>query len=294
MRPKSASPLVVLTALALLGLGCDLWDQNTSPVAPEGTLLTIRANPTTISLFGESRITIVATHESGVPARTGTEIRISSDLGTLDDPLVTTDSRGMAETMLRGDGIAGTANVRATSGAIGGSATQVSVTIGTAVLAAMFEAEIGESLTVGFKDGSTGDPTEWEWDFGDDSTPAYRTTPDPVHTYPEAGTYLVSLTVRNPNGQDAVSDFITVPASGGSAPVANFSAAVDDLTVTFTDTSTNNPTRWEWDFGDGSRPSYRTAQDPTHTYREAGTYTVRLTAGNATGETSIGKSVTVP
>ncbi len=52
-------------------------------------------------------------------------------------------------------------------------------------------------------------------------------------------------------------------------------------TVNFTDTSTNSPTSWSWTFGDNAALS--TAQNPSHTYTTAGTYTVALTATNAGG-----------
>jgi PKD repeat protein len=52
------------------------------------------------------------------------------------------------------------------------------------------------------------------------------------------------------------------------------------LAVQFTDTSTNSPTSWLWSFGDGSSS---TSQNPSHTYTNAGTYTVRLTVTNAAG-----------
>jgi len=67
-------------------------------------------------------------------------------------------------------------------------------------------------------------------------------------------------------------------------PVAGFSATPTSgdapLTVEFTDLSTNNPTEWSWDFGDGGTS---TEQDPSHEYTAAGTYTVSLTATNAYG-----------
>ncbi|PVG80560.1 cell surface protein, partial [Nocardioides gansuensis] len=62
----------------------------------------------------------------------------------------------------------------------------------------------------------------------------------------------------------------TVSPASGTAP----------LSVTFTDTSTGSPTSWLWDFGDGTTS---TAQNPSHTYTAAGTYTVSLRATNATG-----------
>lgn len=73
---------------------------------------------------------------------------------------------------------------------------------------------------------------------------------------------------------------------GNAAPVAAFTADLTTLqeptsmTVQFTDQSTNTPTSWLWDFGDGTTS---TAQNPSKTYTAAGTYTVTLTATNAGG-----------
>ncbi|MDD1730031.1 MAG: PKD domain-containing protein [Methanospirillum sp.] len=48
--------------------------------------------------------------------------------------------------------------------------------------------------------------------------------------------------------------------------------------VTFKDYTTNNPTQWYWDFGDGQVTDVR---EPVHSYAETGNYTVKLTAFNA-------------
>jgi PKD repeat protein len=78
------------------------------------------------------------------------------------------------------------------------------------------------------------------------------------------------------------------------APTAGFTATPTSgtapVTVTFTDTSTGTPTSWQWDFGDGTAS---TAQNPSHTYTTAGTYTVTLKATNAAGSTTATKTVTV-
>jgi len=70
-------------------------------------------------------------------------------------------------------------------------------------------------------------------------------------------------------------------------PVADFSgtplSGLAPLSVVFTDLSTNTPTSWTWNFGDGSTS---TAQNPSHTYAVAGSYTVLLTATNAAGSNS--------
>ena len=50
---------------------------------------------------------------------------------------------------------------------------------------------------------------------------------------------------------------------GGVAPVE----------VSFTDTSTGEPTSWTWDFGDGTTSTER---NPVHTYAAAGVATMGL------------------
>ncbi len=66
-------------------------------------------------------------------------------------------------------------------------------------------------------------------------------------------------------------------------PVANFSASPTTTctgVVQFTDLTTNSPTTWSWNFGDGTTS---TAQNPSHIYTANGTYTVTLTTTNAYG-----------
>lgn len=69
--------------------------------------------------------------------------------------------------------------------------------------------------------------------------------------------------------QAATASFTYLPASPGAF-----------TQVSFTDTSTGiMPEAWSWDFGDPSSGALNTshAQNPTHTYGQGGTYTVRLT-----------------
>jgi C1A family cysteine protease len=49
-------------------------------------------------------------------------------------------------------------------------------------------------LTIQFMDTSTGNPTQWSWDFGDGHTSTER---NPSHTYSASGTFTVTLTVQN-------------------------------------------------------------------------------------------------
>lgn len=72
-----------------------------------------------------------------------------------------------------------------------------------------------------------------------------------------------------------------------AGPNANFSASATSIlvggSVNFTDLTTNNPTSWSWTFTGGT-PSTSTSQNPTNiVYNTAGTYSVSLTATNASG-----------
>ena len=73
-----------------------------------------------------------------------------------------------------------------------------------------------------------------------------------------------------------------LPAFCDTDVLADFDA-VDILScdgfVQFTDASEGNPSDWDWDFGDGNSSS---EVSPSHTYQEAGIYTVTLTVSNET------------
>jgi PKD repeat protein len=73
--------------------------------------------------------------------------------------------------------------------------------------------------------------------------------------------------------------------SGPQPPVADFSgnptSGPAPLDVMFTDLSANNPTAWDWTFGDGGTS---TAQHPSHQYTANNSYTVSLTVANAQGQ----------
>jgi hypothetical protein len=106
---KQAVALLSLLCLLAPALGCD----KASPVAPAGSILSISANPTKIGLNGSSTITVIGRKPDGNPLNPGTEIRLSSDLGTLSPSIVEVDSGGRATAVLRGDGRSGPAKITA-------------------------------------------------------------------------------------------------------------------------------------------------------------------------------------
>jgi PKD repeat protein len=74
-------------------------------------------------------------------------------------------------------------------------------------------------------------------------------------------------------------------------PVAAFNGSpttgITPLPVAFTDNSTGAPTSWAWTFGDGGTS---TAQNPSHVYTVAGTYSVTLQVTNGLGSDTITKT----
>ena len=111
-----------------------------------------------------------------------------------------------------------------------------------------------------------------------------------------SGNGTVELALRNSGGSGTYSSRegandpqLVIVTGGGSPPqppVAGFTATPTSgtapLAVSFTDTSTNAPTSWAWDF-DGNGSTDSTLQNPQHTYSAPGTYSVTLTATNAAG-----------
>lgn len=60
-----------------------------------------------------------------------------------------------------------------------------------------------------FTDASIGEDLIYDWDFGDEGSSELAS---PEHIYSSAGTYTVTLTVSNENGEDVEEkvDYITV------------------------------------------------------------------------------------
>ena len=89
--------------------------------------------------------------------------------------------------------------------------------------------------------------------------------------------------------------FAPTGGGGGGAPliVANFEWNITSLgKVIFIDTSTGtNIVTWTWNFGDGVTSNL---QNPTHTYKKVGTYSVMLTIEDSVGRTaSVTKQVII-
>jgi hypothetical protein len=304
LRP--AAVLAVVAAFAGWTLSCD----QVSPVAPTGSTLTVSANPAEISLDGASTITVVGRKMDGNPLNPGTQVRLSTTLGKLDSELLDLDSSGVATTKLRGQGRIGMATVTATSGAL--DAVTVDVQVGRTAGAVSLQAtptsvaESGGSVSLlALVRDSQGQPlasvpVNFSTDVGTlESGGAFIDTDD-------QGQARDTLDITEGDVQSVSGDSfsVSVEASAGSTvqndqvslsilrrPIASFSFTRSQLTVAFMDTSTGNPTKWEWDFGDGT--AHSTSRNPAHQYSQAGTYIVTLTVTNSVGEGTVSQSVSV-
>jgi PKD repeat protein len=157
--------------------------------------------------------------------------------------------------------------------------TFTNVTINGTLPEASFTANVRRFCapdTVRFTDNSPGNPTEWSWSFPG-GTPAASTDQNPVVVYNTPGAYGVSLNVTNAFGSNNITQTAYIIVE--EQPVADFTTAISDLTVQFTNTSTGGIT-FSWDFGDGNSSF---DESPEHTYAEAGDYTVTLTITNSCG-----------
>jgi len=123
----------------------------------------------------------------------------------------------------------------------------------------------------------------YNWNFGDGT--ATSSLQNPVHSYANAGTFTVTLTITDVNGcSNAISHQVTI----GEAPVSMFSYAstCQSSPTLFTDQSyaPNNGTivSWHWSFG-VTPADTSNLQNPEFTYSLPGIYTVTLTTTSSTG-----------
>ncbi len=133
------------------------------------------------------------------------------------------------------------------------------------------------------------------WTFGDG---AVSLEASPSHTYASAGTYSITLTVVDVDGESgSATESVSLAAPpAGTPPTAAFRVSCSSATCNFTDESADpggSVTAWSWTFGDGGTS---TARNPIHTYPVSGSgqFTVRLTVTDNDGATSVAsKTITV-
>ncbi|MGC8722526.1 MAG: SBBP repeat-containing protein [Acidobacteriota bacterium] len=120
----------------------------------------------------------------------------------------------------------------------------------------------------------------YDWNFGD-GTP-HASAPNTSHTYLQPGSYTWTLTVSldgttcTQSGSIVVTPGCTVSCSANATPTAGPAPLAVALTASASSSDCGGAATYLWNFGDGSAAS--TAQNPSHTYLQPGTYTWAVTA----------------
>lgn len=138
-------------------------------------------------------------------------------------------------------------------------------------------------LAVTFTNTSTS-ATNFLWDFGDGQS---STATNAVHNYTNPGVFTVALTAIGNTGTNTltrtnyitVTNFLPVTVNFAASPTNGFAP----MLVTFTNLSAN-ATNHLWDFGDGS---FSSVLNPTHTFANAGLYTITLNSTGPGGSNSL-------
>ena len=129
--------------------------------------------------------------------------------------------------------------------------------------------------------------TDWWWKVTDDSGVQQNSSGWDNFTVNMTDTdyYRVNLTVRNSEGNLASLIGYTGAPQDDNPLIPSFAAVpvngTAPLNVSFIDLSSGNITRWDWDFDflgiDSTNLHSSYNQNPTHTYKKPGIYSVNLT-----------------
>lgn len=169
----------------------------------------------------------------------------------------------------------------ATNPAGSNTATQTNfITVGTIPSPGFTYSVSGNTVT--FTNTST-NATGYSWSFGDGNS---SSNANPVHTYSTNGNFTATLIASNDCGTSVVSQSISILLP----PTAGFSASTTSgcmpLLVSFNSGNSANAATYSWSFPGGS-PSSSTAQNPTVTYSNPGTYSVTLIVFNSAGSDTL-------
>ena len=132
-------------------------------------------------------------------------------------------------------------------------------------------------MPVQFTDMSSsisGTITNWSWTFGDGNTSNLQ---NPAHVYNNVGNYAVSLTTTDSEGCTQTYNRPNYVSATGPIPSfthPNLTCINNSITITNNSTTQGSTiVNYLWDFGDGSTSN---VASPSHTYTNAGLYTLTL------------------
>lgn len=140
-------------------------------------------------------------------------------------------------------------------------------------------------LTINFTD-KTANGIEWQWDFGDGSSP--DNTSNPIHTYlayPADSAFSVTLTAKNKMGCvntttktsliKIIKPIININTAEGGGCIPYIFKPLPDVW------SADGIVSYQWNFGDGSPVDNN--KNPSHTYNALGNYDIKLVVTTTDG-----------
>jgi PKD repeat protein len=329
MKQRMLKAVVGVVAAAISIGGCTTKGQDAPPLSGPsefGQSVTVSVNPDSLPLDGASQsfVTVMVRDSDAQPMRGVTlraETRVNGvpvDFGRLSARSIVTGSDGRATVVY-------TAPFAPAAGVDTFTIVDVTVTpsgsdfnntnsrsaairltpttdvlppndLRPAFTATPGSPEVGQTVLF---DASTSQGTivDYRWNFGDGSTASGRTT---QHRYDTAGTYVVSLTVSDPQGRpQTATQTITVGLGARPSAAFTFSPLAPRVgqAVNFNASASLAPNSrivsYTWDFGDGT--PLVTVGEPTiaHAFAAAATYNVTLVVTDAVGRTSTGATNSV-
>jgi len=158
---------------------------------------------------------------AGDPNATATPTTVATSAVTTSPTTVATSAVTTSPTTVATSAVTTSPTTVATS-AVTTSPTTVATTATPLVASFTASPTSGTApLTVQFEDTSTGAPTTWGWNFGDNSQGS--TSENPSYTYTTAGTYYIQLTIGDggvlPGSTSTQTTPITVTGGTNSLPV---------------------------------------------------------------------------
>ena len=308
-----------LCLAAVLTVACD----KVPLFAPSQSTITLTAGQRVLALNASVEVTAVVVEPSGTPVQNGTAVRFSTTLGRVD-PVEVETRNGVATATFHAGSTSGIADVRAISGAAGGTtpaAGNAAATTATNVVTFTIGAAAADTVTVRTNpssvpasggivevsaivldargQGIAGIPVTFSANNGTLTNIVSISNANGVATV--GLTTNVTTKVTATVGSKAVADAtvsvlgtpsITINCTGsGTTPGSSCSQTVGlPFTFTIAKASTSTPLVSAFlDFDDGNRASLGTLSSPvtvTHTYFSQNPYTARVTATDINGQTT--------
>jgi hypothetical protein len=310
---SNATPTVVMTRLWLLSvltIGVVAVACERVPLtAPTGSAITVSVDQSTLPLNGQATVRAVVIESAGTPVHNGTHVTFTSNLGSFN-PADTTTVNGVATTTYLAGSISGTSKINAYSGgASGNSSGGIEVRIGAA--AASGNISVSATPPSISQSGGTVTIAAIVFDASSNPLPGVQVQFTASNGALSATTALtdssgVARTTLNTTQTSTVTAFAgaakgDVVVTVSAAPTVTVEApstgtAGEPVAITVkvppptTGTAPRQIAQVVVDLGDGTLRTFTNVTADigfTHTYRNAGGYTITARASDVNGNTSI-------